>query len=232
MRRAALVLAALLGAASCAVDEEERQGIAAVGSFGEAVRQRVLGREPPVADIDRADLAAAGVTERFMIVRLESGASAGMAPIAANRGRLVWSTEDDITITARGGIVAATRGLGGDLLSAETDPLLLALAEGRGDRYRRTLRRLDGLDQILVQPYDCTLTLGPSEVVAVLGRAHPTRRSTEACRPVGESPEGTPAAYRPEPFTNVYNVGDGTIWTSRQYVGPTVGHVVLERVLE
>lgn len=232
MRAPALALAALLAASACAVDDEDREGLAAIGAFGQTVRDRLAGEAPASPEIDRALLARAGITERFLLVRLESGVTAGLTPIAANRGRLVWSTEDDVTITARGGIVAATRGLGGDLLSAGTEPLLLALAGGRGARYRRTLRRLDGLGRILVQPYDCTLTLGPMETVAVLGRAHATRRSTEECRPLADAPEGTPANVAPEPFVNVYNVGDGTIWTSRQYVGPAVGHLVMERVLE
>jgi hypothetical protein len=234
MRRAlALALAALLGACTAGEGPDD-QGPSAARSMGEAVRARLGLAEPDDAPrIDRALLARAGITERFLLVTLESGTTAGLTPIAANRGRLVWSTEDNITLTGRGGILSATRGLGGDLLSAETEPLLFALAEGRGARYRRTLRRLDGLDRILVQPYDCVLSTGPRERVVVLGRAHDTLRSTERCRPIGDdAPEGTPDLLRPEPFTNVYNVGDGTIWTSRQYVGRAVGHLTMERVLE
>lgn len=232
-RAAALALAALTALGACSPGGSPVPGPGGLMSMGRDVRERLgLASAPEAPEIDRARLERAGVTERFLLVRLESGAVAGMTPIAANRGRLVWATEDDVTFTARGGIVVATRGLGGDLLSAESEPLLFALAEGRSERYRRVLRRLDGLDQILVQPYDCELTLGPEETVVVLGRAHETRRSTERCRPQGGAPEGTPWYLRPEPFVNVYNVGDGTIWYSRQYVGPAVGHLTLERVLE
>lgn len=235
MRPRAVVLAlGLLATAGCSVPPSEEDGLPGPGELLASVRAGVTGsartQAPP--QITRARLAELGITERFLLVRLETGAEAGLVPIAANRGRFVWSSEDDVTLTGRGGIIVATRGLGGDLLSAESDSLLQALAQGRSAAYRRTLRRLDGLGQILVQPHDCRLTIGPRETVVVLGRAHDTLRSTERCEPLAGSPAGTPPEFGPEPFVNTYNVGDGTIWVSRQYVGPAAGYLSLERVLE
>lgn len=233
---AALAVAFLLGGCTGgggALKDERPGGLTSLriaGELRDLLRQRREG--PPALTVTRAELAEAGVTQPFMILRLEDGAAAGMFPVASNRGHLQWRTPDGIGVTGRGGIVAATQGLGGDLLSAETEPLLRALAEGRSARYRRVLRRLDGEGVVLVQPYDCTLSLGGEERVVLLGRAHPTRRSEERCRPIAPSLDRVAAAYRAEPFTNRYNVGDGTIWLSRQYVGPAVGHVVLERIIE
>ena len=233
---AALALAAVLGGCSGGSGELNRgsapgvTSLRVVGLLRDTLRTR---REAAVPfTVTRAQLAAAGITQPFLIATLPGGEAAGLVPATANRGRIVWVTEDGITLTGRGGVLFSTRGLGGDLLSAETEALVLALAAGREARYRRVLRRLDGEGLILRQPYDCTLTLGPREVVTVVGRRHDTRRSTETCRPVFAPDPTTPAAYAAVPFVNTYNVGDGTIWLSRQWVGPTVGHLRLERVIE
>ena len=236
MRRWGLVLA-LVGLAGCSggsgnLARDDVGGVSTVRVAG-LLRDTLRGRaEPEPFTVTRERLARAGVTQPFLVARLESGETAGLLPASSNRGFILWRTADGVGLTGRGGVLAGTQGLGGDLLSAETEPLVLALAQGRSARYRRVLRRLDGEGLILVQPYDCTLSLGPSETVTVLGRNHPTRRSTEACEPAEPSDPGLPAAYRALPFVNTYNVGDGTIWLSRQYVGPTVGSLVLERVIE
>ena len=233
---AALALAATLAACSGGSGELNRGGapgvtsLRVVGLLRDTLRTRREGAAP--FTVTRAQLAAAGITQPFLIARLPTGEAAGLVPAAANRGRIVWATEDGITLTGRGGVLFATQGLGGDLLSAETEPLIRALAAGRSAAYRRVLRRLDGEGLILEQPYDCVLALGPREVVTVLGRRHDTRRSTETCRPVFAPDPTTPAAYAAVPFVNTYNVGDGTIWVSRQWVGPAVGHLRLERVIE
>lgn len=238
MRRlaAALATCALLGACSGGTGDLAREPASGMsvlrvaGQLGYALRR---GRaEPAPFTVTRAQLAAAGVTQPFLVARLESGVTAGLFPAAANRGHIVWATEDGITLTDRGGVLVATRGLGGDLLSAESEPLVLALAAGRGDRYRRVLRRLDGEGLIARQAYDCALSLGPAETVTVLGRAHATRRSTERCQPLNAPDPLAGAATAALPFTNDYWVGDGTIWVSRQYVGPAVGSLLLERVIE
>ena len=234
-RATALGLALALGACSGGTGELNRSGagltsVRVVGLLRDNLRARREGPAP--FTLTRAQLAAAGITQPVLLARLPSGEAAGLVPAASNRGRIVWATEDGITLTGRGGVLAATRGLGGDLLSAETEPVVLALAAGREARYRRVLRRLDGEGLILRQPYDCALRLGPREVVSVLGRRHDTRLSTETCRPVVPTDPETPAAYAAVPFTNTYNVGDGTIWVSRQWVGPSVGSLRLERVIE
>lgn len=232
----ALALAGTLAACSGGtggIEQEEAGGASVVrvaGLLGQTLRQRRA--EPEPFSLTREQLTAAGFAQPLLVARLESGVTAGLTPAASNRGFITWQTQDGIALIGRGDVLAGTRGLGADLLSAETEPVLLALAAGRSDRYRRTLRRLDGEGRILVQDYACELALGPAETVVVLGRAHPTRRSAETCRPLSEPSPETPPAYRAEPFANTYNVGDGTIWRSRQWVGPALGHIVLERVIE
>ena len=233
---AALALSLTLGACSGGTGQIDRgvvgglTSIRVVGLLRDNLRARREGPTP--FTVTRAQIAAAGITQPFLIARREDGSAAGLLPATGNRGRIVWATEDGITLTGRGGVLVATRGLGGDLLSAETEPVVQALAAGRSASYRRVLRRLDGEGLVLRQPYDCTLALGPAETVAVLGRRHATRRSTETCRPAIPPDPTTPAAYAAAPFVNTYNVGDGTIWLSRQWVGPAVGHLRLERVIE
>ena len=151
---------------------------------------------------------------------------------AANRGTTVWETEDGIALVDRGGVLSGTRGLGGDLLSSETEAIVRLLAAGRGGSYRRVLRRLDGEGLVAAQPYACTLAQGGATVATVLGRQHPTRRYVETCRPTEEVAATVAPAFRPEPFVNEYFVGDGTIWVSRQWVGAAVGYLRLERVIE
>lgn len=233
--RAALASLVLIAGCSSGTLREQQSGEASVGRIGgllrETIQQRRQGPEP--LTITRAEIAAAGVTGPFLIARRETGEGAGLIAAASNRGRIIWQAPDGITLTGRGGVLFATRGLGGDLLSAEVDPVVGALAAERSARYRRTLRRIGDDDRILRQPYDCVLQRGPARTVTVLGRAHATVLSRESCRPVALPAD--PFAQRqtvPEPFVNEYYVGDGTIWLSRQYVGPAIGSLRLERVIE
>ena len=236
LARRGLAALALAGLAACSSGtlREQQSGEASVirlaGILGDALRGR--DRDPAPFTVTRAQLAAAGVTQPFLVARLESGVTAGLLPAAANRGFIVWQTEDGIALLDRGGVLAGTKGLGGDLLSAETETLVRLLAAGREGRYRRVLRRLGGEGLVARQPYDCTLAQGEATVVTVLGRRHATRRHVETCRPLEEAAPTVAPAFRPEPFTNEYHVGDGTIWVSRQWVGPAVGYLRLERVIE
>lgn len=129
----------------------------------------------------------------------------------------VWMTGDQLaTVTTRDGLLIATRGLGGDLLSSavpqapEGGPQSGALEQRihYGDNRERGLA------------LSCEVAdLGPASI-EILGNQHATRHLRQSCEGAGGQ------------VINEYwrDPRDGTIWQSRQWAGPYVGYLGLRRV--
>ena len=125
----------------------------------------------------------------------------------------VWRTEDDATMAMRNGVLIATRGFGGDLLSSSTE-----VAEGRpgpagsGQRLMQ-IRTRDNKQVALAMACDLA-DLGP-EIIVIVERRHPTRHLQETCEGGGGR------------VVNDYWVDSrsGLVWQSRQWGGPYVGYV-------
>lgn len=181
---------------------------------------------PPPFDPTRAQLAAAGVSGPILIAEVaRTGARAGLLPEAANRGAITWRAQDGITVSTRGGLLVATRGLRFDLIAADDTLFRRTLAAG-GGRYVRPIRDLTAEGVLRRIDLACTLVRGPAGTAAILGRAYPVTRWTETCT----GPEGP--AYPEAPggrIENRYDIGaDGTIRRSRQWAAPHLGYLELE----
>lgn len=191
----------------------------------ESVRGNVAARlapeveRPPLtrAALDTVEVAAIEVTLE------ESGIQAYLFEQLERRddapGRIVvWRTEDNVTLALRNGVLIATRGLGGDLLSsavqvAGTQPG----PSGSGQKVMRIAARDNKAVPIRLA---CELTdLGP-ETIVIVERGHPARHLRETCEGAG----GT--------VVNDYwtDARSGVVWQSRQWAGPTIGYIRIRQL--
>lgn len=138
----------------------------------------------------------------------------------------VWRTVDNITLATRGGVLIATRGMGGDLLSSNVQLAGDAPGPARGGERLMTIRTQD--NQALHLALRCELTdLGPV-TIEIVGHHHPTRHLRETCTG-GVSGDG---AGNPGLVVNDYWVDSraGLVWKSRQWAGPNIGYLRLRRI--
>lgn len=135
-------------------------------------------------------------------------------------GELVnWVTEDQVSVALRDGILVATRGLRGDLLSSSTlaQPGGLQGPEGQGPR-SFDLRLGDHESKTL--ELACSVTdLGP-EALEIVEITYATRHLQETC----ESESGR--------VVNDFWVDSrsGRVWQSRQWAGPLNGYIRIRQL--
>ncbi|MCC1494755.1 YjbF family lipoprotein [Cognatishimia sp. F0-27] len=164
--------------------------------------------------------AVAALNQPVILIALpERGAEALARWVGANNGHATWASGDGVSIRIRRGILSATRGLGGDLLSADIADVEAALYAGGPTRVIRIHRYLDGTDQVTIRALVCDITrAGPDTAETAVG-GFATTRFDESC----SGPDRT--------FENRYWIGaNGQLRKTRQWVGPDVGTIVIERL--
>lgn len=178
------------------------------------------GDPKPVSDQQVAQTLAAtelpvirfGITERK---------AEGLAlEIERNGAHRTYATSDRLALVLRNGMITATRGFGGDLMSVEEDQLLALLrARSAGQaRYVQRYLTAEGVTETL--DFRCTVTPGQSsEIAQGLVRATVTALRAD-CTDDGEIA-----------FTDAYLVdATGEILTSMQWLGETTGPVTLQQL--
>ncbi len=166
-----------------------------------------------------ATLTAGAVPEGPVLAALvEVTKAAGtLSVIGTNGGHETWRSADGIGLTLDRGVLFATRGLGADLYTAETAPVLDAWPAGA---YARTLRHLDGENRIMATRFDCRLADQGVTAIDIGGQSLPARHAVETCR----------AAGLPEVRNDYWRDAGGTMRQSRQWIAPAIGHVTLQRL--
>lgn len=131
----------------------------------------------------------------------------------------VWKSSDNALMIMRDGVIVGTRGLGGDIRSAQVEAVRSGF-DGRGGGGQRiiTLDRLDGSAQAV--PFSCDVTQLGREVIQIVDQRVSTYRLREDCD------------YNGNRITNEYWVetGTGRMRKSRQWAGQVLGYVALERL--
>ncbi|MEL6681258.1 MAG: YjbF family lipoprotein [Pseudomonadota bacterium] len=118
-----------------------------------------------------------------------------------------FTTPDGVSFSFRNGMLVATRGLGADLMTADTGASLRAIRAGQGAGVVRIHRYLDGEDQIIVRSFVCTIRRDQNTMLR------------ESC----QSPSFA--------FENTYQIGpQGGIVGSRQWVSPERGYLSVEDI--
>lgn len=157
---------------------------------------------------ERASLPAAALAGPVLEVRIPSrGAVATLARAGVNRDVETWLTADNISISFRQGVLVASRGLGFDLMGADADGTLTALAGGGPPVYRRHMRFLTGEHRSTWLMAGCSLQETTSDQPGL-------RRIEERCK-----------AHRHRIANLFWLDGAGTIRRSRQWVAPEIGYI-------
>lgn len=204
--------AGALALAACGSDNE-RTGISAVLD--------VLPRgeeETAVPDPARlAQVAMARLREPVMLTVLEDRSAVAITvPLGQGAGVRTWTTQDRQTIALRDGLVVATRGLGTDVMRADTGGVRAAW--GSGARYERSLYTLNGANEEIEIRLACAASVGGAEPLTLAsGERIAARRIAEKCT----GPEG--------PVQNLYWIdASGEVRQSRQWLGGPTGYLTMQ----
>lgn len=147
------------------------------------------------------------------------GASLYLVPFSTNGRVETWATSDDITLSFRDGILAATRGLGPDLMESATPPFSV-IRSGAGTTVRQAAF-LDGADHLVTYRYDCSLRRMGSALINVLGQQQSVQYLQEEC--VGVNTR----------FVNEYWLdSSGKLLKSKEFLAPGIGHAVITRLID
>jgi hypothetical protein len=179
---------------------------------------------PPAAELPRALLDQQ--PQAYIEVVIENrGARAYLTRALQRRdsrpGQIeVWRTLDNVSVALRNGMVIATRGLGGGLLSAQVPAADGVAGPAHGGARRYTVRA-NGNGQAVLNMACSLHDLGPAPV-EIVEITHPARHLQERC-------EGSGGVV-----VNDYWVdsrpGRNQIWQSRQWAGPETGYVKLRQL--
>jgi hypothetical protein len=199
-RLAAMLAGAALGVAGC-------DTLSAMAPGGGATTKRIsldqLGQPRLRASLERR------------------GTSALMHVTGRNGDVVTWETPQRISVSLADGVLVATRGLGHDLMSVEVREARAALkgALPAGADYPRFYGYLDGEHRTTYCSFLCHVVVPERDVVETTGDGRLITRITERC----SDPDFS--------FSNVYwRADDGELVRSRQWIGPELGHIRLERV--
>lgn len=181
-----------------------------------AMIARPTPQPPPTgADINRVLAATTGPL--ILVTRGDGHGWATMLRIEGNGAHDTYGTADRRTLTMRNGIVTATRGLGGDLMSSDisgTEALILSRRTGDAPRI---MRFLDGEDRTQTIRFDCDVSLGRTQSIEPDTAKSNLQLVTESC---------ANGALR---FANTYLVDrQGRLVRSRQWIGAQNGHLRIE----
>jgi len=163
-------------------------------------------------------IAGAAVEGPLLIALVEATKAAGtLSVIGSNGTHQTWRSADGIGLTFDRGVLFATRGLGADLYTSETGPVLDAWPAGT---YTRTLRHLDGENHVVATRLACQLAdHGMTEIVTG-DRTHAVGHAVETCRATG----------LPSIRNDYWREADGTMRQSRQWIAPALGHITVQRI--
>lgn len=159
--------------------------------------------------------------ERLRVSLPSLATTATLAPVARRDDITVWQTLDGITLTLRGGLLIATRGLGNDLMSSDVTDNLAMLAGNTGNEYYPQIRSyLDGEDRTVFRASQCRRNGQQQVQTLVDGERRMLTRIEETCL----SPN--------QRVTNSYWVDQsGVVLKSRQWIGPENEYMETEHVL-
>lgn len=117
-----------------------------------------------------------------------------------------WVSTDGFSVSTHGGVIVATRGFGDDLMAADPQPILAALADPTGAGYARRMRYLTADNKSTWIAAGCRMTPADNEA----GQ----RRFDERCDSIRMR------------FVNSYWLDQaGRIVRARQWVSPEIGYL-------
>lgn len=223
--RLGALLAALVAVAGCGNDTARTESGRIALGMAKGIAAKVTAGKTPAATPDPEKLAAAAKTSFDGPIIMAQIERTGLLTVLGEYGRngpvRTYSTPGEQTLALRGGIVIATRGLGHDLMSSDTGTAVALIAGRQAGTTGRSYRFLDGEGRERPLPMRCDIRPGGAQTVTVAGNRLATRQVDETCA----------ATLQTLTVQNSYWVtSDGTVALSRQWIGPELGHVVIQTV--
>ncbi|MFW2590026.1 YjbF family lipoprotein [Sagittula sp. SSi028] len=196
-----------------------------------SLTQKLTGQTPPPAKLTAPQIAQVLQSTKapvaLFVFEKRDGAQGLLTEIETNGAYATFGNQNRNVIVLRDGMVTATRGLGGDLMSVEEDQLLsliTARAAGQANYAQRFLTP-EGVTATLV--YLCTTRLGNSQHLAHLALGPVDSAETA----VTVDCVARDATTKPQSFSNVHVFdSDGIIVRGRQWLGEIIGFVELAYV--
>ncbi|MCB1334334.1 MAG: YjbF family lipoprotein [Roseivivax sp.] len=169
---------------------------------------------PNVVTTDQLSAELSASSAPLMLVITDATQNQALLREIARNGRDgTFATAQREALIVRDGIIVASRGLGGDMMSSVQgglERLVRSQSNGASDV---TLVFLDGADQPDRRSYSCTVSVG-GQTPVVAGAVNATARIV------------TTTCTGPDSYSNTYLVAsDGYVLGSRQWVGPTIGYL-------
>jgi len=137
----------------------------------------------------------------------------------AYRTWAAYGSSDRRSLTTKGGLITATRGLGFDLMSSDVSGVLPLITGRRNGTAKRIQRYLNGENIIYEIVADCSVSRGPARAFKIGSTSQNATEMVVNCK----APE--------HEFTNTYLVsGKGQIVQAQQWLSPFYGHAFIQRL--
>lgn len=218
MFRAATLAAVMLALAGCG--NQTDQGVFLKAARSGALKKSGQGSNPNPAEIAAAvKVSLANTDAPVALVALEArNATAILTQIERNGAYVTWATPDRRSITTRGGVITATRGLGNDIMSSSLGSSLTMLSARKQGTAQRVMRFLDGENHTVELVLSCGYTKGAGK-----------RLTAGELKNVAATEMTENCSANETRFTNTYLVdGRGRFVQSRQWLGPINGHMLIQ----
>ena len=222
LRAALVALLALVTLASCTKGPDEASGAIELGrSIRALIAERRAG-DPAPLQINRAFLEQFPQPHLEIIVE-KSELTGYLGLVLARQDDLpgeitTWSAADNSALMFRNGMLIATRGLAGNLISASVPVQNGTAGPAHGGERRYHLRVGNNLEQVVALACEIK-DLGPQKL-EIYARFYRTRHLQEYC-------EGRDETGRKTVVLNDYWVDSQNqkVWKSRQWAGPEIGYL-------
>ncbi len=197
--RAALILAAMT---LCACSLPQRAG------------------EPAAAQQRYRQLVQAGAPRLIAVRENRENRFATFARLQERNGTGTWISADDVSLSLWDGFLVATRGLGGDMMSADVGEVQAAVLFDMPGYYPRFQSYLDGENQTVIRSFVCRVSSRGPRRLEFEGVSATTRLMEEDCKSTSLS------------FVNLYWVDDGSgaLLQSRQWASPHLGLLAIRQL--
>ncbi|MGY3438430.1 MULTISPECIES: YjbF family lipoprotein [unclassified Marinovum] len=207
---AGLACAALLAACSSAEEGTDAGKIVRDAALSKFRGEKTSGSTRVSAEQVRQ--LAANATKPMILIDLpDRGANGVLVEIGRNGRVQAFASSARQTVSLENGLVRATRGLGGDLMSAELGNLPHLIAHRQSGATQREMRFLNGEDITVRMRFSCSVQASGSRATTI----------TETCT----------QQNGPVQFTNSYSVnGSGRVLSSEQWLGADIGPAKIQHL--
>lgn len=129
----------------------------------------------------------------------------------------IWSSSLGVQVFLRNGVIVGSRGLGGDMISADADVTVRALQARANRSGPRRYVVSDGDSTTTDMVFECTVRNMGVQNITIVNQVFKTHHLQENCT-------GGPGGDKTLKNDYWVETGTGLVKKSRQWIGPTIGY--------